>query len=222
MRKAASRVRPFQLHLFPEGHRATHVARWFKGGKSSNGVYEVAYRIGYEPYMVGVHGGNSSNGVYEVAYRIGYEPYMVVQEPFPLYDETFVRYGQNKARVPALCGTHTWQVSYTYELAAARFQFWVAPNAWLVHVHIDHRQGKHKDADGQPLSFQAPSRPHAKDWTVGWSCWPKFMERIAKTYSWRPAHACWSAGFLLPKTIEKWGGGCVGNGEKRERHREAL
>ena len=40
--------------------------------------------------------------------------------------------------------------------------------------------------------------------------------QIAREYSWRPAHACWSAGFLLPKTVEKWGGGCVGNAPTRE------
>jgi hypothetical protein len=56
------------------------------------------------------------------------------------------------------------QVQYTYELHAARFSFWVAPGAWLVHVHLDRR--KHK--------------AQQKDWTVGWSCWPRFLRRMER------------------------------------------
>ena len=48
------------------------------------------------------------------------------------------------------------QVQYTYELHAARFSFWVAPGAWLVHVHLDRR--KHKAQQKAQEEAQERSR----------------------------------------------------------------
>mmetsp|Transcript_55688 Transcript_55688/g.113833 ORF Transcript_55688/g.113833 Transcript_55688/m.113833 type:complete len:943 (+) Transcript_55688:119-2947(+) len=122
---------------------------------------------------------------YSVKYRWGWEPYLLLRAPFPEYDESFVQYGMNK-------------VEYTYELAAARFEFIVIPDAWLIHAHVDPEK---KKGTSKPKPFQ-----------VGWSCWAPFAERVYDTYGgYRGATPCWAAKYVYPDVENLYADKCITN-----------
>jgi len=84
-----------------------------------------------------------------------YEPYVLLDKrQSPWYDELFVGYGNDKT-------------SYTYELVAAGFDFYVAPNSFI--FHLDH---------GLP-SWRQYSSYH---WMLPWTRWATFVRRVRKQY----------------------------------------
>ena len=90
---------------------------------------------------------------YEISYDYLYEPYYVVRRAeCPWYDQRFVGYGNDKA-------------SHAYEMAAAGFQFFVAPRSFI--VHQDH---------GEP-SWRADQSSSAS-----WEMWFEFIRDMAAKY----------------------------------------
>lgn len=80
-------------------------------------------------------------------YEFGCEPYTVLPRTMAHdYEERFVGYGKDR-------------VSWNYELAAKRAQFWVLPDVFLVHFNT-YDEGRKKKYGHFPT-----------DWMLGESCW---------------------------------------------------
>lgn len=127
---------------------------------------------------------------YKIDYSYGYEPYLLVKAPFVKYEEAFIGYGQNK-------------VSYGYELAGAGYVFKVLPDVFLTHAHKDATIGI-----GSGVKEVEKARK-AKDWTVGWSCWREFTERVERQYGFREREPPWVCQYIWAKVYESQGATCI-------------
>ena len=109
----------FRYHVWPQGHRATNFARW----KTST---TVPYQVGSSPFevLIVVAGpGTWFNCLFsQISWEPDFEPYIVLPiEHASKFDNRFVGFGWNK-------------VSYTMELVARGFQFWVLPQVFVIHM----------------------------------------------------------------------------------------
>ena len=155
--RTASKARAFQLMHYKDGHHPTNTEKWMH-----------------------------TDQLYSVDYKWGYEPYLLLKRPFPLFEESFVGYGQNK-------------VSYAYELAAARFSFIVIPNVYVIHVHTDKSIGVKVVSDTNKFKIDRKAieiLKKKKDFTVGWSCWRPFINRVDKMYGFRATEPCWVSEYV--------------------------
>ena len=170
--KTLSKARPFQLMHYKDGHYATDNEKWM-----------------------------TAEAPYTVAYKWGYEPYLVLKRPFPLFDERFIGYGQNK-------------VSYSYELAAAKFTFIVLPDVFVVHVHADSSIGVRVVSSSKNFSINQNAintLKKKKDFTAGWSCWRSFCDRVEQMYGFRAREPCWVSVYIWNDVNNRRGDVCVVN-----------
>ena len=170
--RTRSKARAFQLMHYKDGHHPTKTETWMH-----------------------------SSSPYIVQYKWGYEPYVVLKHPFPLFEESFVGYGQNK-------------VSYAYHLAAARFSFIVVPDVFVIHVHTDKSIGVKVVSNSDKFKIDQKAIDIikiSKDFTVGWSCWRPFVDRIDRIYGFRAVEPCWVSQYVWNDVNDKRGEQCVTN-----------
>lgn len=96
-----------------------------------------------------------TNQAYQVEYSLYYEPYFISSVDIPKYDELFT-IGHDKTQ-------------HTYELAAAGYEFWVMPKAYV--AHIPHPP---------EVSHSLLNKYYSYD--MAWTQWTKFVRRIYKNY----------------------------------------
>ena len=170
--RTRSKARAFQLMHYKDGHHPTKTETWMH-----------------------------SSSPYAVDYKWGYEPYVVLKHPFPLFEESFVGYGQNK-------------VSYAYHLAAARFSFIVVPDVFVIHVHTDKSIGVKVVSNSAKFKLNQKAIDIikiSKDFTVGWSCWRPFIDKIDRMYGFRAVEPCWVSQYVWNDVNNKRGEQCVIN-----------
>lgn len=170
--RTISKARAFQLMHYKDGHHPTNTEQWMHSSKP-----------------------------YTVQYKWGYEPYLLLKRPFPLFEESFIGYGQNK-------------VSYAYHLAAARFSFIVVPDVFIIHVHTDKSIGVKVVSDDAHFKINQKAIDIikiSKDFTVGWSCWRPFIDKIDKIYGFRAVEPCWVSEYVWNDVNSKRGEQCVIN-----------
>jgi probable glucuronoxylan glucuronosyltransferase IRX7 len=170
--RTLSKARAFQLMHYKDGHHPTNTEKWMHS---------------FKPYTV--------------EYKWGYEPYLLLKRPFPLFEESFIGYGQNK-------------VSYAYHLAAARFSFIVVPDVFVIHVHTDKSIGVKVVSDSDKFKINQKAIDIikvSKDFTVGWSCWRPFIDKLDNIYGFRAVEPCWVSEYVWNDVNSKRGQECVAN-----------
>lgn len=100
----------------------------------------------------------NSNEIYEIQYDLLYEPYVIGSIKMPKYDPTFTL-GNDKT-------------SFTYELAALKYKFYVAP-----HIYIGHF----------PHQKDVKWALHHAEYSImeAWHKWHKFVKRVESMYNYR-------------------------------------
>jgi hypothetical protein len=118
-------------------------------------------------------------------YEFGYQPLMMVRTPALPFDEHF--------NIPYLSKMH-----YSYELTAAGFEFLVHATAFAVTI-----------GDGEAAKEQ--QKVETTDlWTVPWSCWRQFTDRIQRDYEgFYFPEPCWVSKSIWPVVNEKHADKCV-------------
>ena len=82
---------------------------------------------------------------------------------------------------------HCWirtKQSFVHIMAAARFSFIVVPDVFVIHVHTDKSIGVKLCRIRTNSKLIKGNRYYrvSKDFTVGWSCWRPFVDRIDRIW----------------------------------------
>ena len=167
----SKKIDVFEAEQYPSGHSATLSTKWLE-----------------------------ATVPYAIEYAYGYEPYVILRAPFPMYDERFVGYGQNK-------------VSSVLEMKLMGYKFYVHPHLFVLHADIVEEKLVDRVVAKERTKKVGEASKTTKDWTVGWSCWHRFVMDLTNHYgstAMSTVHEpCWVSEYIYPKLYFDRGLDCV-------------
>ena len=85
---------------------------------------------------------------------------------------------------------------------------------FVIHVHTDKSIGVKVVSNSDKFKIDQKAIDIikvSKDFTVGWSCWRPFVDRIDRIYGFRAVEPCWVSQYVWNDVNNKRGDQCVTN-----------